>query len=523
MFKSVNKRFMLLVILTAVYNFVFWHEKAGLNLAVFVVLCSIAVIIVNLTSASEQVSNNKKLIVLLLAVVYSAAMVVAINSAFSIFALVISIIVFTGFAQQRAMKSIYGAILTTISSMILFPFNALEGIRRSRRYKVFSFFLKTLKVVLIPVIIVMVFYSLYAYANPMFNTYSESFWTEIGKYLNKVFYDYPFLRFLFIFSGLFLITGLLYNNNIHLFADLDNTFLEKFYRNRDLKLVWKTNPERYIPFVKRTHLFNPKMKSFLTEYRIGLVLLIMVNLLIAFLNVLDINFVWLNFNSKEVGNLAYYVHEGTYVLIFSILLSMCILLYLFRGNANFFSKGILLKVLAYFWIFQNAIMAISVGLRNYYYIEYYYALSYKRIGVVIFLALTLIGLVTMILKIYQKRTTYNIFKINAAAAFIVLIVISSFNWDIAIADFNLSNPDKKSIDARYLLSLSDNVLPSLDRNKDVLELHNDDFSFSRMDYEETEVFNQRKRSFLKDYENYSWLSLNYPDWKTYNYFTKKEN
>ena len=450
-------------------------------------------------------------------------MVAAVNSPFSIFALIVSIIVFTGFAHQASIKSIFSAILTTVSSMILFPYNVLEGAKKSRkRYKVFAFILKAGKLILIPVLIVTVFYSLYAYANPMFNNYSESLWSEIGKFISKVFYDYPFVRFMFIFSGLFLITGLLYNNNIHPFADLDNMLSDRLSRNKSNKLVWKNNPGRYIPFVKRIHIFNPKMTSLLTEHKIGLLLLIMVNLLIAFLNVLDINFLWLNFNSSEVSNLAYYVHEGTYVLIFSILISMFILLYLFRGNMNFFSKSRLLKFLAYFWILQNAIMSVSVGLRNYYYIEYYYALSYKRIGVVIFLLLTIIGLVTMILKISQRRTTFSIFKLNAAAAFIVLLIISSFYWDIAIADFNLSNPDKKSIDTRYLLSLSDDVLPSLDRNKDVLELHKNDFSFSRKDYEEIEVFNLRKRSFIKDYENYSWLSWNYPDWKTYNYFTKKK-
>jgi hypothetical protein len=167
---------------------------------------------------------------------------------------------------------------------------------------------------------------------------------------------------------------------------------------------------------------------------------------------------------------------------------------------------------------QNAIMAVSVALRNIYYIEYYYALSLKRIGVMVFLLLTVIGLVTMIMKIHGKRTTFNIVKINSWAVFAVMLIISSFSWDIAIAEFNLKNPDKDVIDIRYLLSLSDETLPVLSLHREVLDRTYMKGRYGMYDDKNgLEEFEKKKYRFLNEYNEHSWLSWNYADYETYTY------
>ena len=65
----------------------------------------------------------------------------------------------------------------------------------------------------------------------------------------------------------------------------------------------------------------------------------MVNVLLLVVNIIDINWLWIDFNPKSIDNLSQLVHEGTYVLIFSILLSMAIIEYFFRGNINFYKKN----------------------------------------------------------------------------------------------------------------------------------------------------------------------------------------
>ncbi|MBL8017488.1 MAG: DUF4173 domain-containing protein [Ignavibacteria bacterium] len=255
----------------------------------------------------------------------------------------------------------------------------------------------------------------------------------------------------------------------------------------------------------------------------GIVLLCMMNALLLLLNVIDIQVTWLGFNAGEVENLAYYVHEGTYYLIFSILLSMAILLVIFRGSQNYYPKNRLLKALAYAWLAQNAFMAVSVALRNVYYIDYYYALSYKRIGVMIFILLTLFGLGTMFVKIYARKTTSFLFKVNSTAVVAVLLLMSTFSWDKTIAEFNLSNPDRNKIDIDYLLKLDDDALPVLDAHKELLDKEYLQYSFIFSEYTNgLDEYKRRVHRFLAEQRNYSWLSWNLSDRNTMDFYASNE-
>ena len=517
MISQKNKIFVFLVILTLIFNSFFWHEKLGANLIIFIILSSLAVIILNRDSI-----KSKNVMLVSFAMLYSGGMVVYNNSVFSSFACISSFIVLIGYMHQPQLKTVLSALLTSLGSFLIFPYNVLEEIRLAKnKFRVFAKVLKAAKLASIPVIVFFVFYGIYAYSNPIFNNYSNSFWDWVKQFLNQILIDYPPQRFIFIFFGLFLVTGVLFNRNIRVFLKIDKSFLGVLIRDKYKKLVSKIDDSyEYGRMFKR--IFNFKMTSLKTEYKIGVILIVLVNLLILALNIIDISFVWFGFDSSRVDNLAYFVHEGTYYLIFSILLSMAILLYFFRGNINFYSKNNLLKYGAYLWIVQNGIMAISLMLRNYYYIEYYYALSHKRIGVMIFILFAFIGLITMFIKISGRKTTFYLLKVNSAAVFIVMILMGSFNWDVNIARFNLQNPDKGSIDVEYLFSLSDDVLPVLDEHKDVL---NQDFYFrkgwQRYQNNGQQELETRVKYFMEKQNGYSWLSWNYTDWKTRQYFSNQ--
>ena len=154
------------------------------------------------------------------------------------------------------------------------------------------------------------------------------------------------------------------------------------------------------------------------------------------------------------------VREGTYVLIFSILLSMAISLYYFRGNINFHPKNKLLRILANIWLSLNGLMVISVFIRNYYYISYF-GLAYKRIGVLFFLLLCLVGLYTMFIKINKVKSTFYVSKVNSLAAYLTLVLICSVNWDVVIAKYNLENYNHSFLHLPYMAELSDKALPYL--------------------------------------------------------------
>lgn len=514
-----NITYLLLIILLAVFNFFFWGEKLGLNLLIFLSASAIAVLVLNGDNL-----KSKNVLLSLLAVMYAAAMVVVNNSGYSKFAAISLFMVFTGFAHQKTLRTVFDALLTAVSSFLIFPYHIYAELKDSAgKYKPVKSVLKISRLVFIPLIFFVIFYSIYAYSNPVFNSYSVSFWDSIGSFLNEIFKDYPVLRFFYILLGLILIMGALFNRNIKAFADVDNSFLDTLSRDNIFKVHSRT-----VPVAKRRIMYDIfsyrfKFNTLKLENKMGVVLILMMNALLLLLNIIDIEFTWLGFDAKNVDNLAYYVHNGTYLLIFSILLSMAILLYYFRGNQNYLKKNNLLKYGAYFWILQNAVMAVSVALRNLYYIDYYYALSYKRIGVMIFLLLTFIGLVTMFIKISNKKTTFWLLKVNSAALVVVLLLMSSFSWDKSIAEFNLSNPDKKEIDIEYLLRLSDDALPVLDRHQDVLnQLYNTRWGFFGTTENGLETYNSRVKNFLDEQERYSWLSWNLPDGSTYDYFRKSD-
>ena len=198
------------------------------------------------------------------------------------------------------------------------------------------------------------------------------------------------------------------------------------------------------------------------EYLSALVLLILINLLVLAANIIDIKFLWFGFEFKEGMNLKQFVHEGTYLLILSILLSMGILLYIFRKNQNFFSKGKLLRKLASVWIAQNLVLAISVGLRNYHYIDQY-GLAYKRIGVFVFLMLVLFGLFTFFVKIVKKRSGYYLINRNSWAMYLVLTASSLLSWDTIITKYNVKYC--KELDYEFLVQMSTKALPFFDIKK----------------------------------------------------------
>lgn len=519
MLKKLNKALFSLITLLVIYNFFFWKEKLGMNIFIYTILLVISLIWINPKSI-----KSPKVIIMLLTVIYCAVMVIINNSVISKFTLITGIMVFTGFLHQPEIKSLFAAFITYVSSNFMIPVTIAEGITKSKeKSAVIRIIYKTIKLGIIPLIIFLIFYAIYALSNNEFRIAAANVIKDVGDFLYRLFKDYPFMRFMFLFLGFILLAGVLYNKNLETFTKYDLLFKDKLSRDKNKKLVWLNKDKKYIPFVKQYNIIYPRFYSLLNEHKVGVILLVLVNLLILGLNIVDIKTLWLKFNPSEIKVFSDYVYAGTYMLIFSIILSMIILLYFFRGNLNFYKKNKTLKFLSYLWILQNAFMALSVGLRNYYYIIYTHTISYRKIGVIVYLLLTLTGLATMTLKISQLRTTYNIIKINSWAVFIMFLIISSFNWDKNIVEYNLANPKTEDIDVAYLLELSDDVLPLLDQNK---ELMKKDFYIPRSYRIRTtfalDYFNKRKEKFSTEQNGYCWLSWNLADYNVNKYFNEKK-
>src|SRR5207344_2440265 len=60
-------------------------------------------------------------------------------------------------------------------------------------------------------------------------------------------------------------------------------------------------------------------------YTVGLISLVLLNILLLIVNSIDISYIWFGFNAQEV-NLYKMIHDGTDLLIFSIVLAILVLL-----------------------------------------------------------------------------------------------------------------------------------------------------------------------------------------------------
>lgn len=146
---------------------------------------------------------------------------------------------------------------------------------------------------------------------------------------------------------------------------------------------------------------------------------------------------------NSAGTLSSEVHERVYVLILSIVMAIAVIMIYFQGLLNFDTHSGLLKKLSFVWIGSNVLLICTVFFRNLEYVNAY-GLTFKRIGVFIFLLLSLLGLFTTWIKLKNRKT--NIFLVNRMvwAAFYVLVVSSLINWSWIVTRYNAShftNPD----------------------------------------------------------------------------------
>ena len=306
---------------------------------------------------------------------------------------------------------------------------------------------RILRIVLIPIVVFFLFSLLYKSANPVFNTYYKKFVKTLGEWLGNIDGVWLFLFFIgLVFTAVLILTG----------EKLQDYFLRKETRKVD-ELV-RSRKQGWRRF---------KMNALKTEYKIAVILFAGLNILLAFFNLTDIRYLWMGFE-WDGGFLKSYVHEGTYILIFSLLLSMVVTLYYFRRNLNFISGNKLLKILGVVWLAQNVFMLFSVGLRNYYYIQHF-ALAHKRIGVYFFLAICLVGILSSMLKVTKNKSLFYLEKVNSNSVYILLVLMACFNWDIIIAKYNFKHYDKSFLHLDYMLALSNKALPYIDVQGSELE------------------------------------------------------
>lgn len=519
----INLRLLLLFSGSMLFTYFFWHETFGVNVLLF----SLFIISSTFLLFREEV-KDKKTILLLCTHLMAAILVVFHNSFVSKLSWWISLFISIAFVHQKQLRSVLYAIPTILHNYIKMPIAVKQQLISTKTDNRFLFnFFRYAILSILPFIIVLIFYFIYLKADPAFSDFNAKYWKIIGDKLAYWFENFSFAQVFFTMLGFILLAGLLINAGIKRYAEKESSFKEVLFRKRNLikRQATAENQFAYIPLDTS----NIPMLGLKNENLSAFILLLMINALLLVVNLIDIKWIWFQFEYQNDLNLSHYVHVGTYLLILSILLSMIIMFYFFRGNQNFFdAKNKKLKLLSYAWIAQNAVMVISVIIRNYHYIHYC-GLAYKRIGVFVFLALTLVGLITLWIKIQKKKTVYQVLKVNSWIAYGMLFFLSLVNWDMVIAKHNTSHPYPQNMDEYFLLSLSDKTLPTLDQHKEFLnrpldkEFIDDHSSIWNREttYENyNQYYQERVSNFIARKELTTWLSWSYAEDKAYKYFKK---
>lgn len=483
------------------FHLLFWQEQFGLNLVLFY---SLLMLLAGLFSPA--IIWRKELLICLAAFLLSAVFYLLHHSILAGFVLLLSTLISLMFIKQKNLKTVYDGLMAsayTYFSQIGFLWKSMQSFQvKNPRW---SIFIQGSKLLFIPLILAFVFFQLYRNANPRFEELSLGFLA----FFFELFESWSLAWIVFIGFGFSLL----------LWVSLQLTCSELPLFSERTKLIRKRKKRSY-KLAKGESLLGPIRN----EYRIALLTFGLLNLLLLIVNWLDLNWIYWNFEVPENFNLKQFVHEGTWVFLLSIFISIGLVLYFFRGSLHFYPNNRWLKVLAKVWIAQNVFLMLSVFLRNFHYINYH-GLATKRLGMIAFLSMTLFGLLTLWIKVSKEKNAYFLIKSNTWFIFFCLLGMSSFHWDRFILNYNLNHSNPAEIDIDHYLSLDPVLVPeiieALPKIEKQMEAHkkNKIIWVEHLDIQKFEKKLMNRASYYKDLiEPFHWQAWNWND----NQFLKRE-
>ena len=411
------KKQLLLIIASLGFSTLFYKQDFGLNMLLFAFF-SIALV----SYFHPAAIKRKEYWVTAFLYLASASFVFTNNSALSIMNTFLTFLVFVG-SVSGIKNSVYvqwfnGLYQTFMGSLHqkIHRDSKTKVIVRPHTYYDFKFILLSLIIV---ISLVAVFSSLYSKANPIF----EQGLAAID------------LSFINISWLLFFVIGYLLLYNITATAELD---------------IMTTSEREIDTLLKENTLSEKQQQRLQKENRLGILVMLTLNALILLFICTDVIYVLQNPLDNGIA-LSKTVHDGVNALVTSIVIAIILILILFRGDINFYKNNRNLKTLTFIWIGLNVIIILITAYKNYLYSSGF-GLTYKRIGVFIYLLLCISGMVTTYFKVAKRYGLYVMFRINARVAFMVMVIVGSFSWDRTITRFNLEQVAQP--DMEYLYDMS---------------------------------------------------------------------
>lgn len=418
-----------------IFHLLFWEAEQGLNLLLFTWVLTGAVFV-----SKTYLVERKEVLYLLGAWNAVALFFVWHDSMLSLVVYWLLFFVTIGFLQEIRVRFWFFGFIESVRALFAgWAISSRNASNISTKSIPIWSLLKRARLVLIPIIIIIPFYMIYTQASSDFGIIND----KIGAWFNSIFsIELEWGRFFHFVLGIVLVLAVI-GKRVGIVS------LHKISDHWTFDLI-RQRKESYV---------SHKTMALKREYQIALMSFISLNALLLFVNILDLVNVWFSFEERTATELSQYVHQGTYLLIFSIIMAMVVVLGFLRGNLNFYKNNKTLISLTTIWLVQNAFLAISVAIRNGHYIHHY-GLAHGRIQVMFFLLAVLFGLFLMYKKVQGPKTIFYLIQTNGWAIVTLLVVACSVNWDATITRYNLKH---QFYDNPYhLYSLNNNLLPLID-------------------------------------------------------------
>jgi hypothetical protein len=458
------KKHHLILVCSLIFTLLFYNESVGVNLAIFgLVLTGI------ICYFFQDRFTSRSHLVLVVTSILSCIAFAWYGDFVSFLALALSVI-FLQFKTQE----------TNLKIVQVFPVVFLNGITSLGRMLMFTQWLpkreikndfakKLIAYFIIPAIFVGLFFIVYAFGSDHFSALFTDYYLDVN-----------FLQLILIALLGFYLSFTFWNYWIpEAFSDYNSILDNDFKDEKSIR--------------------NQRTFSFLDidfERRSGEITLVLLNgLLLVF--IVTYNYEQF-FEVIEKSKLSAATHERVNAVIFSIVMAVGVIMFYFKGGFNFDEKAKNLKRLSKIWIFLNGILIISTIIKNSEYVSFF-GLTYKRLGVYVFLILAIFGLFFTFSKITKQKT--NAYLVNQMVWYFygTILLCSYVNWGNLITNYNISV--NKGLEPMFLSSLDFND----ETRRDYFKLKNLDGQYSEVSKEE-EIDRYQDRSFLSKALYYEFIS-----------------
>lgn len=437
---------------TLLFVIVFYDQNVGLNLGI------IGIIYAVLTLFRTPKRNKTKTFNFLFITSVLSSIAFAWYGDFPSFLALATSLLLLGYRSRNRRMKIVMLVPVFVTNCFTAIFRILNFDTWLPKRNVSGLWQKTLAFVIIPLILISVFFGIYSAGSDHF----ANLFTNIELDLN-------FWQLLAMIVLGFFIAFNYWNFAVERFIYKSNRLLDNNFGEKD-----------------RIHKATYSFLDLDAERMSGVISLFALNILLVFF-IITYNYEQFYESVKNPVKLSEETHERVNAVIMSIIMSIVVIMFYFKSSFNFDPKAGPLKMLAKIWIVLNAILIVSTMIKNSEYIINY-GFTYKRLGVYAFLILALIGLLTTFIKIQKQKR--NIFLFNTMAWYIygVILVCSYINWGGIITSENMKRKDFALNYHKTQINFSEKQLLKFAEERNDNALKSEILNLERVKFQQNETF-----------------------------------